>query len=217
GPAAVFALLAPLIPIAAGIAILKYHLYDIDVVISKAVLSALLALFIAAVYVAIVVGVGTVFGTTSSPALALAATVVVAVLFQPARSRASRLANRLVYGERATPYEVMAGFSERVADTGSTDQVLPEMAEAAGRGVGAVQAIVRVRLPAGLERVERWPAAAPSDRAGDPWTVAITYQGETVGDLTVTKPANDPLVPAEKELLGDLGAQAGLALHNVRL
>ena len=216
-PAVAFALFAPLIPISAGIAILEYHLYDIDVVISKAVLSALLALFIAAVYVAIVVGVGVVFGTTSSPALSLAATVVVAVLFQPARSRASRLANRLVYGERATPYEVMAGFSERVADTVSTDQVLPEMAEAAGRGVGAIEAIVRVRLPGGMERVERWSAAATADRAGDPWTVAIAYQGETVGDLTVTKPGNDPLVPAEQELLRDLGAQAGLALHNVRL
>ena len=216
GPAAVFALLTPLIPIAAGVAILKYHLYDIDLVISKAVLFALLGLFIAAVYVAIVVGIGTVFGTTTSPALSLAATVVVAVLFQPARERAHRLANRLVYGERATPYEVMAGFSERVADAVSTDEVLPQMAEAAGRGVGAVGSTVRVRLPAGMERVERWSSGS-SDRMGDPWTVAIAYQGEIVGDLTVTKPANDALSPAEQELLRDLGSQAGLALHNVRL
>jgi len=215
-PSIVFALLTPLIPLAAGVAILKYHLYDIDVVISKTVLFALLGVFIAAVYVAIVVGIGSVLGTTTSPALSIAATVVVAVLFQPARERATRLANRLVYGERATPYEVMAGFSERVADAVSTDQVLPQMAEAAGRGVGAVEATVRVRLPGGMERVERW-SLAPGDRAGEPWSVVVAYQGEIVGDLTVTKQANDPLSPAEQELLRDLSSQAGLALHNVRL
>ena len=131
---------------------------------------------------------------------------------------AQRLANRLVYGERATPYEVIAGFSERVADAVSTDRVLPQMAEAAGRGVGAVESSVRVRLPRGLERTERWSnAGLDPDRVAEPWTITIGYQGEPVGDLTVTKPANDPVSPAEQQLLRDLGAQAGLALHNVRL
>ena len=216
GPAIVFALLTPLIPVAAGIAILKYHLYDIDLVISKTLVVALLAVFIAAIYVAIVVGIGSLFGTSTSPALSLVATVLVAVLFQPARTRANHVANRLVYGERATPYEVMAGFSERVADAVSTDEVLPQMAEAAGRGVGAIEATVRVRLPAGLERVEHW-SSGTNERAADPWTIEIAYQGEIVGDLTVTKPASDPLAPAEQDLLRDLTSQAGLALHNVRL
>src|SRR5207247_10140934 len=125
---------------------------------------------------------------------------------------------RLVYGERATPYEVIAGFSERVADAVSTDRVLPQMAEAAGRGVGATEVSIRVRLPGGLERIERWLAPrVDRDRVAEPWTVAIGYQGEPVGDLIVTKPANDPLTPGEQSLLRDLAAQAGLALHNVRL
>jgi signal transduction histidine kinase len=216
GPAIVFALLAPLIPIAAGIAILRYRLYDIDVVISRALRYTLLAAFITIVYVAIVVGAGLVSGSASSHIASIAATVVVAVLFQPVRARAERLANRLVYGERATPYEVMAGFSARVADTVSTDDVLPQMAEAAGRGVGAVEAVVRVALPVGGARVERWTGET-GIRTGDPWTVRVAYQGEPVGELTVRKPVDDPLTPAERELLEDLGAQAGLALHNVRL
>src|SRR5439155_17472986 len=98
------------------------------------------------------------------------------------------------------------------------DLVLPQMAEAAGRGVGAIEASVRVRLPGGLERTERWSnAGVGSDRAAESWTITIGYQGEPVGDLTVTKSANDPVSPAEQQLLRDLGAQAGLALHNVRL
>ena len=122
-----------------------------------------------------------------------------------------RLANRLVYGERATPYEVMAGFSERVADTVSTDQVLPQMAAAAGRGVGAVEATVRVRLPGGLERVERWSSSS-TERTSEPWSVEVAYQGEIVGDLTVAKTASDPLLtgragaPARPGIPGGVGA-----------
>ena len=194
-PSLAFALLTPLIPIAAGIAILQYRLYDIDVVISKTVVVALLAVFIAAVYIAIVVGIGSLAGSTTSPALSIAATVLVAVLFQPVRLRARRLANRLVYGERATPYEVIAGFSERVADAVSTDRVLPQMAEAAGRGVGAVEASVRVRLPGGLERTEHWsgPVVDPG-RVGAPWTVTVGYQGSRSATSSSRSPPTIPLL-----------------------
>ena len=211
-PDVAFALLVPLIPIAAGIAILRYRLYDIDFVLSKTLVFALLAAFITGVYIAVVAAVGSLTGASS-----LLATVIVAVLFQPARVWARRLANRLVFGERATPYEVMAGFSERVADAVSTEQVLPQMAEAAGTGVGAAEVTIRVALPDGGERVERWQGPSAGGRTAEPWETTIVHQGEPVATLTVTKPANDPITPAERGLLEDLGAQAGLAVHNVRL
>src|SRR5204862_1884710 len=121
------------IPLAAGIAILKYRLYDLDVVVKKTVVFALVAAFITILYVLVVVAVPTLIvgaGSRSgfSP-LALITTVVVAVLFQPVRNRARRLADRIVYGRRATPYEVLSEFSERLADAYSTDDVLPRMAE----------------------------------------------------------------------------------------
>jgi len=211
-PDLAFALLVPLIPIAAGIAILRYHLYDIDLVVSKTLVFALLAAFITVVYVAVVAAIGSLTGASS-----LLATVIVAVLFQPARVWARRLANRLVFGERATPYEVMAGFSARVADAVSTEQVLPQMAEAAGTGVGAAEVAIRVAMPDGGDLIERWRGPDAGGRTAEPWTTTIVHQGEPVATLTVTKPANDPLTPAERGLLEDLGAQAGLAVHNVRL
>jgi signal transduction histidine kinase len=207
-----FALLTPLIPIAAGIAILRYRLYDIDVVLSKTLVFALLAAFITVVYVLVVAAIGSITGASS-----LLATVIVAVLFQPVRVRVRHLANRLVFGERATPYEVMAGFSERVADAVSTEEVLPQMAEAAGGGVGAAEVAIRVALPGGGERIERWRGPNAGGRTAEPWVTTIVHQGDAVATLTVTKPANDPLTPAERGLLEDLGAQAGLAVHNVRL
>jgi hypothetical protein len=83
---------------AIGIAVLKYRLYEIDIVISKAVLFGSLAVFITAVYVALVAGVGTLAGKESSTALSAVAAAIVAVAFQPLRQRAGRFANRVVYG-----------------------------------------------------------------------------------------------------------------------
>jgi hypothetical protein len=113
----VASLMFALIPIAIGIAVLRYRLYDIDVVINKAIVYSALAVFVTAAYVGIVVGIGRVIGTDRSVPLQIAATVVVAVAFQPMRERVQRLANRLVYGRRATPYQVLSRFAEEVAGT----------------------------------------------------------------------------------------------------
>ncbi|MEX0834099.1 MAG: ATP-binding protein [Actinomycetota bacterium] len=205
------------IPVAVGIAILKYRLYDIDIVINKTVVFGALAVFITAVYVGIVVGVGALAGRGGEPnvALSIAATAVVAILFQPVRERVERFANRLVYGKRATPYEVMAGFSRRMAGTLSVDEVLPQMAEASAQGVGAVASRVRVFLPDGEQRIATWPEGDTHDSSDR--TLTVRYGDEPVGEIEVTKPRGEPLTPSEDRLLADLAAQAGLAFHNVRL
>jgi hypothetical protein len=122
-----------------GFAILKYGLYQIDRVIFRTLVYGMLAVFIAAVYIAIAVGVGSVVGTLDDTNLgvSLAATVLVAIAFQPMRERAEKLANRLVYGRRSSPYEILAKFSGQVAGALSVDEVLPRVAKAAAVGVGA--------------------------------------------------------------------------------
>jgi hypothetical protein len=106
--------------VAVGVAVLKYRLYDIDVVISKAVLYGSLTVFITAVYAALVAGIGTLAGNQRSPLLAAVAAAVVAVAFQPMRQWAGRLANRVVYGRRASPYQVLSDFARRIGGTYST-------------------------------------------------------------------------------------------------
>ena len=206
------------LPLATGAAILRYRLYDIDVVINKTVVYATLAAFITGVYVAIVVGIGALAGGSGddpNAALSIAATAVVAVAFQPVRERVQRLANRLVYGQRATPYEVMADFGHRMAGTLEIDRALPELAEAALGGTRASASRVRLFLPDGTERAGTTPEGAEPTT----WerTVPVAYQGEPIGEIAVAKEAGDPLLPAERALLDDLAHQAGLALHNVRL
>lgn len=99
------------VPVGAAIAILRFRLFDIDVVISKTIVYGSLAAFIAVVYVGLVAGVGQLAGSIGTPALSAIAAAIVALAFQPARRRLQRLANRLVYGQRATPYEVLSDFS----------------------------------------------------------------------------------------------------------
>jgi signal transduction histidine kinase len=131
--------------VAIGIAILKYRLYEIDIVISKAVLYGSLAVFITAVYAVLVVGVGTLAGGRDRPLVAALAATVVAVAFQPARQRAGRLANRVVYGRRATPYQVLSDFARRIGGTYSSEDVLPRMAQIVAAGTGAGQVVVWLR------------------------------------------------------------------------
>jgi signal transduction histidine kinase len=220
------------LPIAAGIAILRYRLYDIDLVINKAVVFGLLAAFVTAVYVAIVVGVSALVGTAGDPNLVLSivATAIVAVAFQPARERARRFANRLVYGKRATPYEVLAAFSEQAAATIASEEVLPRVARTVAEGTGAARGDVWVKSGAELRLAASWPESPPgmprwlaledgrlpgfptADRA-----VAVRHQDELLGALAVVKPRGEALTPAEDKLLNDLAAQAGLVLRNVGL
>jgi signal transduction histidine kinase len=208
-----------LIPITIGIAVLRYRLYDIDLVIKKTVVFAVVVGFIAFVYVALVVGVGALVGSRGSPVLSAVAASVVALVFQPVRARARRLADRVVYGRRATPYEVLADFSDRVGETYAADDVVSRMARVVGEGIGAERSEVWIRLDEGDRVAAVWPAdAVPSATpAAADASFPVEHRGEPLGSLAVVMPANDPMDPARTKLLSDLAAQAGLVLRNVRL
>jgi hypothetical protein len=150
------------LPVAAGIAIFKHRLYDIDLVISRTLAYGSLAVFITAVYVGIAVGIGALIGGGGKPNLALSivATAIVAIGFQPVRERVQRVANRLVYGTRATPYEVLSQFSERVAESYAVDDVVPRMARVLAEGTGAQRADVWLRNGSVWREAAVWPAAA---------------------------------------------------------
>ena len=204
------------VPLGIGIAILKYRLYAIDVVIRKALIFAGLAAFFTAVYALVVGGVGALVGSRSTTALSFVAAAVVAIGFQPALSRARRFADRVVYGKRSTPYEVLAELGERLGETYASDDVLPRIARVLGEGVGATRARVSLRVDDELRPVATWPEGAPGE-GDDDLTVEVRHQGDLLGALSVAMPANDPMDPMKERLMSDLAAQAGLVLRNVGL
>ena len=218
-----------LIPITIGVSILRYRLLDIDIVINRALLFGALAIFITAVYVSIVVGVGALVGRRANPVLSAAAAAVVALAFQPARRRAQRLADRLVYGKRATPYEVLSEFSERLGKAYANDELLPRMALALAEGTGAARADVWVRIGDHLRPEASWPTdaqpASPVPISANAETLAsvssmlepVRHHGEVLGALSISKKPGDSVTPTEERLVRDLAAQAGLVMRNVAL
>jgi len=211
----------PLIPAAAAIAIMKYRLYDIDVVIRKTVVLGTIAVFITSVYMALVVGpillIGSGGGSRESVVLSAIAAAVVAVAFQPVRQRANRFADRLVYGKRATPYEVLSEFSGRVGEAYAADDVLPRMAQVLAAGTGAEAAAVWLRVGGELRPTAVWPVEASVPTELPPDAVDVLHQGDLLGALSVAMPPSDPMDPAKRKLVEDLASQAGLVLRNVRL
>jgi signal transduction histidine kinase len=219
------------IAVGAGVGVLKYRLYDIDVFISKTVLFGALALGIGSLYVAVVVGVGAAVGTRgeSNVGLSVAATALVALAFSPLRSWAQRVANRFVYGRRATPHEVLNVLSERIADSYSLDEVLPRVARLVTEATAASRAEVWVRVGADLRPAGAWPhdidGGATVPLSGDdvpaipgaPHVYPVRHQGELLGVLAASAPANDQLGAADERMLSDLASHAGLVMRNVRL
>src|SRR5215467_1379928 len=224
--------------VAIGIAVLKYRLYEIDIVISKAVLYGSLAVFITAVYAGLVAGVGTLAGGRDSPLVAALAAAVVAVAFQPARQRAGRLANRVVYGRRATPYQVLSDFARRIGGTYAAGDVLPQMAQIVAAGTGAARVVVWLRVDGelrpeafsdGTSHEAQPPVDAPpvealpvDDQAMPPvsgadLSVPVVHQGELLGAMSIWMPKDEPLRPAGEQLVADVASQAGLVLSNAGL
>ncbi len=218
-----------LIPMAIGVAISRHGLYGIDGIISRALVFGTLAVFITGVYVGIVVGIGALVGQhRPSVALSVVATAVVAVAFQPVRSKVERLANRLVYGERATPYEVLSDFAGRMTGTYPTGELLPRMAQMVGRCLGGARVEVWLVNGSVLVREVAWPwpdedrrdAVVPLDETASlpvERKVEVRHHEELLGLLTVTKPAGEPVTPPEEALLEHVASQAGLVLRNLRL
>jgi signal transduction histidine kinase len=219
------------VPLAIGVAVLKYRLYDIDVVINKTVVFGALAAFITAVYVAIVVGIGTAIGQGSSKpnlGLSILATAVVAVAFQPVRARVQRLANRLIYGKRATPYEVLSEFSSRMAQGYASEDLLPRMARTLAEGTGAKTTVVWLRVGGALTPESAWPDGELPTQTfplsdgelpdlGATLALPVHHRGELLGAVSLTKLSGERLTPAEEHLAKDLAGGAGLVLRNVRL
>jgi signal transduction histidine kinase len=207
-----------------AVAVTKYRLYDIDVFISRTVVYGILAAFIGMVYVLVVVVVGGALGSRGgSLALAVVATALVAMAFEPLRRRVQRWANRLVYGRRATPYEVLSDLTRRLARTEPSQGILERMARLMAEGTGAEQATVwladrsrRLTAAAGWPDVPgRSQVATIDDLAGA--LATVTHDDELVGVLQVVKSRGNPVTPPEQHLLDDLAGSAGLVLGNQRL
>src|SRR5919204_1114237 len=228
----IFDVLTPLaftgLALSIGVAVLRYHLYDIDVFLRQALVYGTLVVLISVIYFVSVVSVGSRLGVPrNDPAAGVAVGAIVALLFQPVRRRLQLAANRLVYGKRATPYEVLSRFSEQMSTMYASDDLPVRMAEVLAEGTGADRATVWLRVGGELRQAASWPAVSVAATAlpledgrlpaiaGATEAVPVSYQGELLGALGVAK--REPLTQTERRLLADLSQQSGPVLKNTRL
>jgi signal transduction histidine kinase len=204
------------IPLACAVAVLKYRLYDLDLVVKRTVVAALVAAAFTLIYVLVVVVVGAVTGQPGGNPLTFVAAVLAAVLLQPIRARAGQLADRLVYGKRATPYEVLSEFSEQMAGTYSTEDVLPRMARMLAEATGAQRAEVWLRTTDREHLEAAWPSANGSaPTAPGVATAATVAAAAPVAMPAPAGPERTETAPADPEpqppvLAGaDAAVQAG--------
>ena len=205
-----------LIPISIGVAILRHGLYSLDIVVKKTAMALVLTLLIGApaLLVLAAASVPWLIWAVPNSAFTLVGGVLLGLLVIPLVRFARRTAGRIVYGSRATSYEVLTEFSERVGDAYAAEDVLPRMAQVLGMGLGADAAAVWFLTAGELHPAAVWPAdaEAPSEHLVD-----VVDRGERLGALSVAMPATEPLRSSGERLMQDLASQAGLVLRNVRL
>jgi signal transduction histidine kinase len=230
-PAAYLAAALAALPVAVGVGVLRFHLYDLNLVISRSIAYGSLAAVLACIYLVVVVALSALVNDGSrSLGISMVATLLAAAAFQPLRTRAELLADRLVYGPRATPYEALTHLGDQLADTYDVERVLEDAAEVLAGATAAERADVWLCSDQGLLRpLAAWPsdaepaellpaAAALAEEAdGNRTLAAVRHQGELLGAISITKRRGEVVSEIDRRLLHQLASQAGLVLHNAKL
>ncbi len=200
-------------PFALAIAILRHHLFDIDLIIKRTLIYGALTVSVVGMYVLIVSLVSLLFHPSSTFLPSLLATGMVAVVFQPLRARLQSMVNRLFYGERDDPYAVLARLSSRLETTLIPEAVLPTVVQTVAQALKLPYAAIA------LKHGETFALVASYGRSQfEPFTLPLVYYGETVGQLQLApRGPNETFTTADRKLLTAIASQVGVAAHAVRL
>lgn len=202
-----------LIPVSMGVAILKYRLWDIDVVVNRTLVYGALTAVVAGLYVLVVGALGTLLQARGNLLLSLLATGLVAVLFTPLRDRLQRSVDHLMYGERDDPYGVISRLGQRLEGTLAPEAVLPAVAETVAHALKLPYVAIALKREHGYDIV-----AEHGSPTGAMVSLPLVYGADTVGCMSLApRSPGDTFSSADRRLLDDLARQAGVAAHAVRL
>lgn len=205
------------IPVAVGVAILRYRLYDIDLVMNRTLVYGALTACVVGIYVLVVGYLGALLRTGGNLPISLVATGVVAVLFAPLRDRLQQGVNRLMYGERDEPYAVLSRLGERLEATLAPEAVLPAIVETVGEALKLPYAAIALPRDGNYFEVTAASGEPPGGPPTDPLVLPLSYGGETVGRLLLaSRGSGEGFSAADRRLLDDLARHAGVAVHGVR-
>ena len=219
-------LLKLLFPISIAFAIRRHRLWNIDILINRALVYGALTAIVIGIYVIVVGALGTMIQGRGNLLISILATGLVAVLVQPLRDRLQRGVNRMMYGERDDPVTVLSRLGQRLEATLAPDAVLPSLVET----VAQTLKLPYVAIETSEQRLDSQPIVgssstnltAPRIAHGNPPSEVIRfpliYQSETIGQLLVAPRAQgEALSPMDRHLLENIAHQAGMAVHAANL
>ncbi|GAC1554380.1 MAG: hypothetical protein NVS2B7_30330 [Herpetosiphon sp.] len=228
---AVWWLSLDIVPVALTIAVLRYGLWAIDIIINRTLVYGALTSVVVGLYMLVVGAVGTILQARGNVLISLGATGVVALVFHPLQDYLQRGVNRLLYGDRDDPYAVLTRLGSRLEATLVAEEVLPTIVATVREALKLPYAAITLRhgeqdaiaaaagelpparaVPPGVGRPER------ADERTGLLVLALVYQQEAVGQLLLAPRAHgETFSPADLRLLADLARQAGVAAHAVRM
>ena len=199
----------PMMVIVIAMTIFKYRLYNVNLLINRTLVYGALTISVVAIYGLSVGALGTFFQAQGNLIIALLATGLVAVLFQPLRERLQRGINRLIYGERDDPVEVLSRLGRSLETALPSDKVLPALVETIAQ---------TLKLPFTGIAIQGQIVAAYGKPPENPVPFPLVFQGEPTGELLAApRSPDESFTPSEMRLLRNLARQAGAAVRNAQL
>lgn len=214
-------LLKLLLPISVVFAIQRYRLWDINILINRALVYGALTVSVIGIYVIVVGVLGTTIQGRGNLLISILATGLVAVLVQPLRDRLQRRVNRMMYGERDDPVTVLSRLGQRLEGTLTPDAVLPSLLETVSQTLKLPYVAIETTIdnrPDSPPTTNFLPMISYGQPQSDVIRLPLVYQSETIGQLVVAPRAlGEVLSPMDRHLLENIAHQAGMAVHAVSL
>lgn len=208
------ALLPVAFAVCIGISLLRYRLWDIDILINRTLVYVALTTLVVGLYALMVAGIGRLFHSQNNLAISLLATGVIAVLFQPAREWLQRLTNRWLFGERDDPAGVLTRLTTQLVGENSGDSLLNSLVETIA---------ISLKLPyVALDLFETDSASAVAVQTGrkaeQVETLPLMHQQEHIGQLVVApRSPGEALSAADQQLLAAIARLTATTARTIQL
>ena len=223
-----------LVPVTIAISMMRYHLWNVDLILKRTMVYGALTAIVVGIYALIVGLLGALFQAQGNLLLSVVATGLSAVLFQPLRRRLHRAVNRLMYGESDDPGEVLARLDRRLGAALAPEAVLPTIVETVAQALKVPYAAMALKEGDQFRIVAASPPGSPEGGPSGPHTAVggggeeagagggevfpLVYQSDTIGQLIVAPRApGETFTSADRRLLEEIAHHAGAAAQAVRL
>jgi signal transduction histidine kinase len=227
-PDTIYRVITLFIPVSIAISVLRYRLWDIDIILSRALVYGILSAGIVVTYILLVGALSVFSQTTGNLLISLLATGLIAFLFQPLRERLQGSVNRLLYGDRDDPYAALSRLGRRLESSITPEAVLPTIVTTVREALKLPYTAIYLKQPdddykiiaesaSPSLRVENGKIRVPGmEREGK--CIPLIHQGETLGYLVLgPRTPSEAFSSSDLRLVDDLAPQVGVAVHAIRL